>query len=93
MEHGYTEAVRDFYRVYRPIQKKYNLRMHSHESLTDDAEIEIWQYAGETKGRLVCNATEESATECYRKITEQLIRYDEMKKGKENGRIHADHIE
>lgn len=92
MELGYTEAVRDFYQVYRQVQKKYNLRMHSYESLTDDAVIEIWQYAGDEKMRLVCNAKEESATECYARITEQLKHYDEMKKGKENGRIHADHV-
>lgn len=46
----YREAVKEFYRVYRPLQKKYNLRMHSRFSIYDDGFIEIWEYTGEQRG-------------------------------------------
>lgn len=40
----YREVVKEFYRVYRPLQKKHNLRMHSRFSIYDDGLIEIWEY-------------------------------------------------
>lgn len=78
----YTIAVHEFYRTYRPAQKRYNLRMHSYESLTGDTVIEIWNYHGEEKGKLICNAKEETAVECYERVTEQLKIYDAMRKEK-----------
>ena len=48
----YSEAVKEFYRVYRPLQKKHNLRMHSRFSIYDDGFIEIWEYTGEKRGQM-----------------------------------------
>ena len=48
----YSEAVKEFYRVYRPLQKKHNLRMHSRFSIYDDGFIEIWEYTGEKRGKM-----------------------------------------
>lgn len=50
----YSEAVKEFYRVYRPLQKKHNLRMHSRFSIYDDGFIEIWEYIGEQRSKCVC---------------------------------------
>lgn len=47
----YREAVKEFYRVYRPLQKKHSLRMHSRFSIYDDGLIEIWEYTGEQRGK------------------------------------------
>ena len=33
---GYAAAVRQFYDIYRPIARKYGLRMSSHTSIYDD---------------------------------------------------------
>ena len=33
MEDEYKEIVRKFYEIYRPLQKKYNLRYHMHFSI------------------------------------------------------------
>ena len=32
----YREVIRRFYEVYRPLQKRHNLRLHSHFSIYDD---------------------------------------------------------
>lgn len=48
----YREAVKEFYRVYRPLQKKHSLRMHSRFSIYDDGFIEIWEYTGEQRGEM-----------------------------------------
>lgn len=36
---GYAAAVRQFYDIYRPIARKYGLRMSSHTSIYDDGWI------------------------------------------------------
>ena len=36
----YREVIRRFYEVYRPLQKRHNLRLHSHFSIYDDGFIE-----------------------------------------------------
>ena len=45
MEDEYKEIVRKFYEIYRPLQKKYNLRYHMHFSIyeSEDDLIEIWE--------------------------------------------------
>ncbi len=72
----YKEAVKEFYRIYRPIQKKCSLRMHSKFSMSDDGIIEIWEYKGEQRVKCVCKIKEEDDTECYIRATEALISYE-----------------
>lgn len=43
---GYAEAVRQFYDIYRPIARKYGLRMSSHTSIYDDGWIKIYKGEG-----------------------------------------------
>ena len=38
---GYAAAVRQFYDIYRPIARRYGLRMSSHTSIYDDGWIKI----------------------------------------------------
>ena len=70
-----AEAVKEFYRVYRPLQKKHNLRMHSRFSIYDDGFIEIWEYIGEQRSKCVCKVKEEKDVECYKRATEELQNY------------------
>ena len=71
----YSEAVKEVYRVYRPLQKKHNLRMHSRFSIYDDGFIEIWEYIGEQRSKCVCKVKEEKDVECYKRATEELQNY------------------
>lgn len=77
----YSEAVKEFYRVYRPLQKKHNLRMHSRSSIYDDGFIEIWEYTGEKRGKCVCKVKEEKDVECYKRATEELQSYGREREG------------
>jgi hypothetical protein len=43
---GYAAAVRRFYDIYRPIARKYGLRMSSHTSIYDDGWIKIYKGEG-----------------------------------------------
>lgn len=43
---GYAAAVRQFYDIYRPIARKYGLRMSSHTSIYDDGWIKIYKGEG-----------------------------------------------
>lgn len=74
-----NKAMREFYQVYRPLQKKYNLRMHSHASIYDDAFIRIWEYKGEVRGECICYAKEEDEAACYRRAADELRNYSKRK--------------
>ena len=43
---GYAAAVRQFYDIYRPIARRYGLRMSSHTSIYDDGWIKIYKGEG-----------------------------------------------
>ena len=82
-EEEYRAIVRKFYEIYRPLQKRNNLRLHSRFSIYEDGVIEIWEYIGEQRSRCVCKAKEEDEIECYKRAIEALESY-----GKERGRIY-----
>lgn len=65
-----------FYSIYRRLQKKHTLRLHSHFSIYDDGLIEIWEYKGDQRTRAICKVKEESEIECYKRATEALISYE-----------------
>lgn len=48
---GYAAAVRQFYDIYRPIARKYGLRMSSHTSIYDDGWIKIYKGEEQTDNR------------------------------------------
>lgn len=70
------KAIREFYSIYRRLQKKHSLRLHSRFSIYDDGLIEIWEYKGDQRTRSICKVKEESETECYKRATEALISYE-----------------
>lgn len=89
MEDEYTEVVRQFYAVYEPLQKKYNLRAHIQFRMNDDGEIEIWQFEGEIKKRYVCKVEEREDIDCFKRAIEELELYKKEREESEHGRDTA----
>lgn len=91
MEDEYKEIVRKFYEIYRPLQKKYNLRYHMHFSIyeSEDDLIEIWEYSGETRGKCIVRAKETEDIDCYKRAIDELINYKQEREEKEHGRSAA----
>ena len=89
MKDEYEETVKKFYEIYRPLQKKHNLRSHISSSLYDDSLIEIWEYRGETKGKCILRVKEPEEIDCYKKAIEQLEGYKKKREESGNGRNAA----
>lgn len=91
MEDEYKEIVRKFYEIYRPLQKKYNLRYHMHFSIyeSEDDLIEIWEYSGETRGKCIVRAKETEDIDCYKRAIDVLKNYKQEREEKEHGRSAA----
>lgn len=83
MEDEYREIVRKFEEIYRPLQKKYNLRSHMHFSIYDDGLIEIWENKGETKGKRIVLAKETEDVDCYKRAIDELCSYKLKKESEE----------
>ncbi|MBD5449694.1 MAG: hypothetical protein HDR28_05985 [Lachnospiraceae bacterium] len=75
MEDEYREIVRKFYEIYRPLQKKHNLRYHMHFDISDDGLIEIWEYEEKKKKKCISIVREEKDIDCYKKAIEDLEHY------------------
>lgn len=78
-ESEYREAVQEFYEVYRPLQKKYNLRYHIHFDIYDGGLIEIWEYRGERQGKCICKVAGKVDIDCYIRAIEELKYYGRKK--------------
>ena len=91
MEDEYKEIVRKFYEIYRPLQKKYNLRYHMHFSIyeSEDDLIEIWEYKGETRGKCIVRAKETEEIDCYKRAIDELKNYKQEREEREHGRSAA----
>lgn len=46
MEEDYGKEVREFYNVYLPLQRRYNLQMYAHFSIWEDGWIKIYKKTG-----------------------------------------------
>lgn len=86
MEEEYSRIVRKFYEVYRPLQKKYNLRSHMKFNLYGDNMIEIWEYSDEARKKCVCKVKEETDAECYKRAIEELENYRTEREGTAHGK-------
>lgn len=84
MEDEYTEVVREFYAIYRPLQKKYNLRDHMHFDIYKDGLIEIWEYEGETRKKCISIAREEKDIDCYKRAIDDLKYYKKDREKREH---------
>lgn len=76
---GYAAAVRQFYDTYRPIAKRYGLRMSSHTSIYDDGWIRIYKGEG-TDRQLIVKIEEENDTDLYDRAAEAVISWANSRK-------------
>lgn len=88
MEDEYKEIVRKFYEIYRPLQKRYNLRYHTNFSIykSKDDLIEIWEYSGEICGKCIVRAKETEEIDCYKRAIDGLQNYKKEREERERGR-------
>ena len=70
-----SALIHEYYQIYRALQKRHSLREHSHFDIYGNNLIEIWEYAGERRGRCICKVKEETETACYKRAIEILISY------------------
>lgn len=86
MEDEYKKVVKNFYEIFRPLQRKYHLRSHMNFSLYDDGLIEIWEYKDERKGKCILRVNETEDIECYKRAIEELKSYKKEREDAEYGR-------
>lgn len=67
----YAAAVRRLYQIYRPIGRRYNLRLHSKFSMYDKGFIKIYQGDGPDRKQIV-KVEEEDDIACYKRATDDL---------------------
>ena len=70
-----SALIHEYYQIYRALQKRRSLREHSHFDIYGNNLIEIWEYAGERRGRCICKVKEDTETACYKRAIEILISY------------------
>lgn len=82
----HSRAIHEFYQIYRPLQKRYNLRQHSHFDIYGNNYIEVWEYKGDVRGSRIVMAKEEDEAACYRRAIEELKSYENNRKDRSNER-------
>lgn len=80
----YSRVIHEFYQTYRPLQKRYNLRLHRHFDVYGNDYIEIWEYKGDVRGSRICMVKEEGEVACYRRAIEELKNYEGNRKDRSN---------
>lgn len=76
---GYAAAVRQFYDIYRPIARRYGLRMSSHTSIYDDGWIKIYKGEGADRQQII-KIEEANDTDLYDRAREAVISWENSKK-------------
>lgn len=86
MEEDYGKEVREFYNVYLPLQRRYNLQMYAHFSIWEDGWIKICKKTGRQQ-KLIIKTESESDTAYYRMAREQLNSWEiaQLKEEKQAG--------
>ena len=79
MEEEYKKEVREFYNVYLPLQRTYNLQMYTHFSIWEDGWIKIYEKTGRQQ-KLIIKTESESDAACYQMAREQLNRWEFTRK-------------
>lgn len=82
-ERAYQILIKQFYEIYRPLQKKYNLRMHSYFDIYGEGLIEIWEGGSSRKRNHVCRIKENRKIWCYKRAIEELKNYESSRKEKQ----------
>lgn len=79
MDDERSESIAEFEHIYRRLQKKYNLLMHSYFSISGDNFIEIHEYNKNIKGDCICVARDRDEVTCYKKAAETLRGYETIR--------------
>lgn len=72
----YAAVVRKFYEVYRPIGRRYNLRVHSRFSMNRPGFIKIYQGDGPDRKQII-KVEEDDDVACYVRRRHKTQRYVE----------------
>lgn len=75
----YRAAVRRFYEAYRPIAKRYGLKMYSHTSIHDDGWIKIFKGEGENRQQVIKVEKADDA-DLYNRAAEAVISWANSRK-------------
>lgn len=67
----YAAVVRKFYEVYRPIGRRYNLRVHSRFSMNRPGFIKIYQGDGSDRKQII-KVEEDDDIACYKRAIDEL---------------------
>ena len=67
-----TAAINKFYDAYRELQKYDTLRLYTHESIYDDAVVEVYRYQGGKKGDRVLRVARADVAEAYELAADQV---------------------
>lgn len=78
VDEEYGKVLKEFYAMYRSLQKQYNLHMRSRVG-TREAVIAIYQRDSAIRSNCICRIKEENEIDCYRKATEVLKAYSKEK--------------
>lgn len=74
MDGEYRKVIKEFYAIYRPLQKKSNLQMRGKFDHKGGL-LEIWECEGYSKKYCICRIKEEDAVGCYKKAIAMLQMY------------------
>lgn len=83
----YRAAVRRFYEAYRPIARKYGLRMSSHTSTYNDGWIKIYKGEGADRQQII-KIEEANDTDLYSRAREAVISWENSKKERNRRKAH-----
>ena len=91
MDDEYRKLIHEFHSIYDPLRKAHNLRMSSHSSIyeSEDDWIEIWEYEGERKKKLVVREKEKNIEDCYKRAIEELKSYEQTFRAREMQKVAA----
>ena len=75
----YAAVVRKFYEVYRPIGRRYNLRVHSRFSMNRPGFIKIYQGDGPDRKQII-KVKEDDDIACYKRAIDELESWAKSRK-------------
>ena len=75
MEDERMEMLREFFALYRKLQKDRTLRMQSHFDNYGQNYIEIWECKDHKRLKSICRAKEETEEACYKRAIGDLKRF------------------
>lgn len=84
MDDERIKAIAEFEHIYRRLQKKYNLLMHSCFRISGDNFIEIHEYNKNIKGGCICVVRDSDEVTCYKKAAETLRGYEMIRGDKDD---------